>query len=135
MEWEISEMFKALAVESRVRILEFLKTRGPLGPKEIAKLTGITPAAASQHLKILKQAGLVRSERKGYWIPYAINPEVLEHYRRLLTQVCTCGCQGSGQWQEKELADTSLESLKQYAQNLKKELQNVSQRIKELESK
>jgi len=134
MEWEISEMFKVLAVETRVRILELLKTQGPLGAKEIARLTGITPAAASQHLKILKQAGLVRSERKGYWIPYAVNLEVLEQYRRLLTEVCTCGCQGSGQWKEKECRDAPLDSLKQYEQNLENELNNVRQRIKELES-
>jgi DNA-binding transcriptional ArsR family regulator len=134
MECEISEMFKALAVETRVRILDLLKTRGPLGPKEIARLAGITAAAASQHLKILKQSGLVRSERKGYWIPYAVNPEVLEQYRLRLTEVCTCGCQGNGQWKEKACRDAPLESLKQYEQNLENELTNVRQRIKELES-
>ncbi|MCL4504269.1 MAG: metalloregulator ArsR/SmtB family transcription factor [Deltaproteobacteria bacterium] len=135
MEWEISEMFKALAVETRVRILELLKTQGPLGAKEIARLTGITAAAASQHLKILKQAGLVRSERQGYWIPYAVNPEVLEEYRRRLSEVCTCGCRGSGHWQEKERRETPLDSLKQYEQDLQNELENVRQRIKELKSK
>jgi DNA-binding transcriptional ArsR family regulator len=135
MEWEISEMFKALAVETRVRILELLKTQGPLGAKEIGRLTGITAAAASQHLKILKQAGLVRSERQGYWIPYAVNPEVLEKYRQLLTEVCTCGCRGSGQWQGKETSENPLESLKQYEQDLQNELENVRQRIKELKSK
>jgi DNA-binding transcriptional ArsR family regulator len=135
MEWEISEMFKALAVETRVRILELLKTQGPLGAKEIARVTGISAAAASQHLKILKQARLVRSERQGYWIPYAVNPEVLEKYRQLLSEVCTCGCRGSGQWQEKERRETPLDSLKQYEQDLQNELKNIRQRIKELKSK
>jgi len=135
MEWEISEMFKALAVETRVRILELLKTQGPLGAKEIARLTGITPAAASQHLKILKQSGLVRSERRGYWIPYAVIPEALEKYRQLLSEVCTCGCRGSGQWQEKARGETPLESLKQFERDLQTELENVRQRIKELEPK
>ena len=135
MEWEISEMFKALAVETRVKILELLKTQGPLGAKEIARQSGISPAAASQHLKILKQAGLVRSERQGYWIPYAVNPETLEKYRRLLSEVCTCGCRGSGQWQEKERGDTPLETLEQYEQDLRKELETVRQRIKELKPK
>ena len=73
MELESFEMFKALAVETRVKILDLMKAQGPLGAKEIGRLLGITPAAASQHLKILKQAGLVRSERQGYWIPYSIN--------------------------------------------------------------
>jgi DNA-binding transcriptional ArsR family regulator len=132
MEWEISEMFKALAVETRVKILELLKSQGPLGAKEIARLTGITPAAASQHLKILKQAGLVRSERQGYWIPYAVNPEVLEQYRRRLSEVCTCGCRGSGQWQEKERRANPLEALEQYEQDLQTELESVRQRIQEL---
>ena len=135
MEWEISEMFKALAVETRVKILELLKTQGPLGAKEIARLLGISPAAASQHLKILKQAGLVRSERQGYWIPYAINPETMEKYRRLLSEVCTCGCRGSGQWREKERRDTPLETLEQYEQDLQNELENIRQRIKELKPK
>jgi len=134
MEWEISGMFKVLAVETRVKILELLKTQGPLGAKELARLTGITAAAASQHLKILKQSGLVRSERQGYWIPYAVNPEVLETYRRLLSEVCTCGCRGSGRWQEKERDASTLEALKQYEQDLENEMENVRQRIKELES-
>ena len=132
---EISEMFKALAVETRVRILELLKTQGPLGAKEIARLTGVTPAAASQHLKVLKQAGLVRSERQGYWIPYALNPEALEEYRRRLTEVCTCGCQGSGQWQDQEYRQSDLEDLKKYAKDLQNELDNVHQRIEELKRK
>jgi DNA-binding transcriptional ArsR family regulator len=132
MEWEISEMFKVLAVETRVKILELLKTQGPLGAKEIARLLGISPAAASQHLKILKQAGLVRSERQGYWIPYAVNPETLEKYRRLLSEVCTCGCRGSGLWQEKEQRETPLEALEHYEQDLHNELETVRLRIKEL---
>ena len=132
MEWEISEMFKVLAVETRVKMLELLKTQGPLGAKEIARLLGISPAAASQHLKILKQAGLVRSERQGYWIPYAVNPEALEKYRQILSKVCTCGCRGSGRWQEKERRDNPLEALEQYEQDLQNELENVRQRIKEL---
>ena len=62
----------ALAVETRVKIIDLLKSEGPLGAKKISELIGVTPAAVSQHLKILKQAGFVHSERNGYWIPYAI---------------------------------------------------------------
>ena len=134
MELEVSEMFKVLAVETRVRILELLKAQGPLGAKEIAKLAGITPAAASQHLKILRQAGLARSERQGYWIPYAVNPEALEKYRRRLAEVCTCGCPGTGTWREKDLRETDLTSLKQYEKDLQQELKTVRQRLKEMKS-
>jgi DNA-binding transcriptional ArsR family regulator len=72
MKMEHADIFKALAVPTRLRIIAILKARGPHGAKEIARLLGVTPAAASQHLRILRHAGLIRSERKGYWIPHSI---------------------------------------------------------------
>lgn len=128
-------MFKVFGVESRIKIIEILKLRGPLGSKNIAELLSITPAAVSQHLKILRQAGLVRSERKGYWIPYSINEEVLEQCRNELDKVCICGCRGTGKFRENRLSDFSLESLKRYELELKNELRIVQSRIKEIESK
>ncbi|HHT9114585.1 MAG: metalloregulator ArsR/SmtB family transcription factor [Planctomycetes bacterium] len=127
-----SEMFKVLAVETRVRIIDLLKSRGPLGVKNIAELVGITPAAVSQHLKILRQSGLVRSERKGYWIPYSIDEEALENCRQILNEVCTCGCRGTGKFKEKVLNKTSLESLRKYEKELQNELKTVRERIKEI---
>lgn len=128
-------MLKALAVETRVRIIDLLKSKGPFGAKSIAELIGITPAAVSQHLKILRQAGLVRSERKGYWIPYTINEEALENCRQILNDICTCGCQGTGKFREKELNESSLETLKKYEKELQNELRIVRERVKEMESK
>ncbi len=130
-----TEMFKALAVETRVKIIELLKSEGPLGAKNIAGQIGVTPAAVSQHLKILKQAGLVRSERKGYWIPYSIDKEALENCGQLLSNICTCGCQGTGNFREMELNGSSLESLKEYEQVLENELSATRERVKEIESK
>ncbi len=130
-----TEMFKALAVETRVKIIELLKSEGPLGAKNIAGQIGVTPAAVSQHLKILKQAGLVRSERKGYWIPYSIDEEALENCGQLLSNICTCGCQGTGNFREMELNGSSLASLKEYEQALENELSATRERVKEVESK
>ena len=132
MELEPSEMFKVLSVETRVKIIDLLKARGPLGAKEIAANLGITAAAVSQHLKILRQSGLVRSERKGYWIPYSIDEKAMENCRQILSEVCTCGCQGTGQFRDIELKHSNLESLKKYEEELKNELNNVRQRVKEL---
>jgi DNA-binding transcriptional ArsR family regulator len=132
---EPTEMFKALAVETRVKIIDLLKSEGPLGAKKISELLGVTPAAVSQHLKILKQAGFVRSERNGYWIPYSIDEEALNDCRDVLTEICTCGCQGNGKFREKELSVSSLESLKKYKQEMETELETVRARIKELETK
>ncbi len=131
---EPSEIFKVLSVETRVKIIDLLKSKGALGAKEIAETIGITTAAVSQHLKILKQAGLVRSERKGYWIPYEIDEKAMENCRELLNKVCTCGCQGSGKIKEYESKDTSLDALKKYEDELKNELNTVQQRLKELKT-
>ncbi len=133
MTLEPSEMFKVLGVDTRVRIIELLKSRGPLGTKNIAEIIDVTPAAVSQHLKILRQAGFVRSERKGYWIPYSIDEEALENCRRLLSEVCTCGCQGTGKFRDKELSDANLESLEKYEEELKSELRVVQEKIREVE--
>jgi len=135
MKLDPSEMFKVLGVDTRVRIIELLKSRGPLGAKNIAELVGITPAAVSQHLKILRQSGLVRSQRKGYWIPYSIDEQAMEDCRQVLNEVCTCGCQGTGKFREKELGDSSLESLKKYEEELRNELRIVQERMRETESK
>ena len=134
MKLEPSEIFKVLGVETRVKIIELLKSKGPLGATSIAELVGITPAAVSQHLKILRQAGLVRSERQGYWIPYTIDEEALENCREVLTEVCTCGCRGTGEFRAKELSDASLEVLKTYEQEITHELKIVRERIKEIKS-
>jgi len=134
MNTEPSEIFKVLSVETRVKIIEMLKTQGPLGAKDIGVTIGITTAAVSQHLKILKQAGLVRSERKGYWIPYSIDEKAMENCRQILNEVCTCGCGGTGKFREVESEISDLESLKKYENELNIELKTVRQRVKELES-
>ncbi len=131
---EPAEIFKVLSVETRVKIIDLLKANGALGVKDISEKLGITPPAVSQHLKILKQAGLVRSERQGYWIPYSINEEAMEGCREILNEVCSCGCQGTGKFKEKELSKASLEALKKYEIELQKELNKVRGRVNEIEA-
>jgi len=127
-----SEMFKVLGVERRVRIVELLKSKGPLGVKNMAEVLGVTPAAVSQHLKVLRHAGLVRNERRGYWIPYWIDEEALENCRCILNEVCTCGCKGKGRFKKKEASKASLVSLMKYEKELQKKLEDVRERISEI---
>lgn len=129
-----AEIFKVLSVDTRVKIIELLKAQGPLGVKDISASLGLTPPAISQHLKILKQAGLVRSERKGYWIPYSIDAEAMESCRDILNEVCTCGCQGTGKFKEMELRKAGLKSLKKYEMELENELKRVRERVGKIES-
>ena len=129
-----AEMFKILGVENRIRIIDLLKNKGPLGVNELAETLEITPSAVSQHLKILRHAGLVRNERKGYWIPYKVNEEALEQCQELLSKVCSCGCKGTGRIREGELdaAQDKLALLKTWEKELRKELQEVRCRMEEL---
>ena len=129
-----AELFKVLSVESRIRIIDLLKQRGPMGANELAEALAITPSAVSQHLKILRYAGLVRSERKGYWLPYKIDESALDQCGEILAQVCTCGCKGTGRVREAELeeAQDNLSLLQKYERELKTELEAIQARIKEL---
>ena len=134
MESKRAELFKVLGVDSRIRIIELLKQKGPLGSNEMSEMLGITPSAVSQHLKILKHAGLVRNERKGYWIPYEIDPVALEKCGEFLSEVCTCGCKGPGLIREAELsrATDRVAMLRKYEQELQEELNKVQAEIEEL---
>lgn len=134
MESKQAELFKVLAVDSRIRIIELLKQKGPLGANEMSEMLGITPSAVSQHLKILKHAGLVRNERKGFWIPYEINPDALEKCGEFLSSVCTCGCRGTGRFLEEELnkAKDKVGLLRKYERKLQEELNKVKAQIEEL---
>ena len=94
MDKKRAEIFKVLSVDTRIRIIEILKQKGPLGANEMSEMLGITPSAVSQHLKILKHAGLVRNERKGYWIPYDIDPGALEKCGEFLSQFVLAAVKG-----------------------------------------
>jgi ArsR family transcriptional regulator, arsenate/arsenite/antimonite-responsive transcriptional repressor len=135
MKLEPSQICKVLSVETRLKIIKLLKTKGPLGAKDIAGYLGVTTAAISQHLKIMSQVGIVNSERKGFCIPYTINEEVLGQCRRLLAEVCLCGCNESGKMDGQELNSASLEALQKYQKELEQKLKAVRERIKVMEIK
>ncbi|MEW6715021.1 MAG: metalloregulator ArsR/SmtB family transcription factor [Nitrospirota bacterium] len=90
---ESAELFKLLSVDKRIEIIELLK-KEPMSVNAIADALGITQSAVSQHLRVLKSAGLVKDERKGYWIYYSLNRDILEKCRERLNRICTCGCLG-----------------------------------------
>jgi DNA-binding transcriptional ArsR family regulator len=88
---ESAELFKLLSVDKRIEIIEQLK-KGAMSVNAMADALKITQSAVSQHLRVLKAAGLVRDERKGYWVYYSLDREALEECRRRLNRICTCGC-------------------------------------------
>ena len=88
---EAAELFKILSVDKRIEIIEILKKK-PMNVNALADVLGITQSAVSQHLRVLKAAGLVSDERQGYWIYYSLNKKTLEKCRQRLNRICTCGC-------------------------------------------
>ena len=102
---ETAELFKILSVDKRIEIIEHLK-KGPTSVNALAKALGITQSAVSQHLRVLKAAGLVKDERQGYWIYYSLNRDALEKCRQRLNRICTCGCLG-GQLSMKKIQKES----------------------------
>lgn len=91
---EAADLFKILSVDKRIEIIELLK-KDSLSVNVIAEKLGITQSAVSQHLRVLKSAGLVKDERQGYWIYYSLNKDSLEKCRQRLNRICTCGCLGT----------------------------------------
>jgi DNA-binding transcriptional ArsR family regulator len=90
---ESAELFKLLSVDKRIEIIELLK-KEPMSVNALADALGITQSAVSQHLRVLRSAGLVKDERQGYWIYYSLNRDTLEKCRERLNRICTCGCLG-----------------------------------------
>jgi DNA-binding transcriptional ArsR family regulator len=88
---EAAGLFKILSVDKRLEIVELLK-RERMSVSALADALGVTQSAASQHLRVLKAAGLVNDARQGYWIYYSLNRDALEKCRRRLNRICTCGC-------------------------------------------
>ncbi|EQD25754.1 MAG: hypothetical protein D084_Lepto4C00002G0002 [Leptospirillum sp. Group IV 'UBA BS'] len=78
-----AEVYRALGDPYRLRILALLRVR-EVCVCELATLLPISQPAVSQHLRKLKQAGLVRERRKKYWIYYALPAELPPHLASLL---------------------------------------------------
>lgn len=135
MQTSQADLFKVLGVETRIRIIQLLKEKGPLGVNEMSEALGLTASAVSQHLRVLKHAGLVRNERRGYWVPYRVDPIAMERCRRLLTEVCRCGCKGKLGVERKDPKSRKemLDYLREYQKGLKRELERVESRLRELE--
>lgn len=123
-----AESFKVLSVETRIKIIELLKA-GPLSVNTIAGAMGISQSAVSQHLRILKQAGLVADERKGYHIYYSLNRDKLDDYQKELMKVCNCGCEFGVRTR---IADARA-ALVEYKKRLEREIKEVEKKIAEIE--
>lgn len=84
------DIFSALAEPNRRKIMEILARYGQLTATEISDRFQVSPQAISQHLRVLREARLVRVEKRAQLRIYRINPDAmleLEDWARRVRQV------------------------------------------------
>jgi len=83
---KLTKVFRSLSVETRVRIVQLLKKRA-LCVNALAARLEVTPAAVSQHLRVLRDADLVIADRRGYYVHYRVNPRTLGEWKKMADEV------------------------------------------------
>jgi len=87
IEQETAVLAKALAHPARIAILKVLAERGTCVCGEVVDVLPLAQATVSQHLKELKEAGLVQGEIDGPRVCYCINPSGLARARELFSDL------------------------------------------------
>lgn len=83
------DIFYALSDPTRRKILELLASQGELSATQIYANFQVSPPAISQHLKVLREANLVKMEKHAQQRIYQINPKAvleLEDWSKQLAQ-------------------------------------------------
>ncbi len=83
---ELAKGFHALADPVRLHLLSMITAAGPAGACvcDLVEPAGRSQPTVSHHLKILRQAGLVTSEKRGTWAWYHVVPERVSALRAAL---------------------------------------------------
>jgi ArsR family transcriptional regulator len=86
---ELSRVFKALADPVRLRLLSLIGAHagGEACVCELVDAFELSQPTISHHLKVLREAGLISSERRGTWVYYRVVPCALEQLAGLFTPV------------------------------------------------
>ena len=82
----MAEVAKALGDPVRVALVDVLRRHaGKVCVCELVPLFDLSQPTVSHHLKVLRQAGIVGSEREGLWAYYYVIPDALEELAQWLT--------------------------------------------------
>jgi len=81
-----AKILKALGDPKRYALLELMSRRGYC-VSALARLTCLSESAVSQHLKVLREAGLVHGVKKGYYTHYDVDRTALDGIIAALTQL------------------------------------------------
>jgi len=81
---EASRLFHALADETRLAILMQLREQGEVCACNFSVCCEVAQPTMSHHLKVLREASLVETEKRGLWVFYRLNTRKMEELRALL---------------------------------------------------
>ena len=82
----MAEVAKALGDPIRLQLVDVLRTHaGKVCVCELVPLFDLSQSTISHHLKVLRQAGIVGSERQGLWAYYYVRPDALQELAAWLT--------------------------------------------------
>jgi ArsR family transcriptional regulator len=82
----LAKAFKALGDPVRLRLLSLIAARGgqEVCVCELTSAFDLTQPTISHHLKVLREAGLITGERRGTWVYYRAEPQLLTYLSRML---------------------------------------------------
>lgn len=79
-----AQLFKALADETRLAILRQLREQGEVCACDFVACCERAQPTVSHHLKVLREAGLVRADKRGLWVYYSLVEEGVRELRAFL---------------------------------------------------
>ena len=79
------DAFSVLAEPRRRRVVEILAHRGRLSASQICDEFDVTPQAISQHLRVLREANVLRMEKRAQRRLYTINPQSMDQIQSWAT--------------------------------------------------
>lgn len=85
-EYNPVSVFRALGDDLRLAILMLVRDQRKLCVYELTTALGSSQPKVSRHLAILKEAGLLATERQGQWVYYLLNPQLPQWLIRVLDE-------------------------------------------------
>jgi ArsR family transcriptional regulator len=80
----LAESFKVIADPVRLRLLSLIAAEDEVCACDLVEPVGRSQPTVSHHLKVLREAGLLTSEKRGSWVWYSVVPERLAVLRDAL---------------------------------------------------